>query len=164
MVLAPCTVLTNHETAVRVWLSNLSKKALKSQVNVAANHSYFKRFVGSTKRDHKFGSPDTAVDDLCEFDVWLKKLALAEKKVVSPNPTKPAFSPLPATPAEVAVPKKPPPSKVDHDKIIHLSPDEQAPYKDWWGKYGKSQSGSTPGPTPESKKRSPLEETGWVLF
>lgn len=161
MVLAPSTVLNNHETAVRVWLSNLSKKALKTQVNVAANHTHYKRFVGSIKRDHKFGSPDHAVGDLCEFDVWLKKLALGENRFVSPPPSKPAFSPLPATQASVAASKKPAKDpKDDPEKIIPLTPEQQTPYKEWWGKY---QSG-TPGPTPESKQPPSQKETGQVFF
>lgn len=135
MVLAPSTVLNNHETAVRVWLSNLSKKALKTQVNVA-NHTHYKRFVGSTRRDHKFGSPDHAVDDLCEFDVWLKKLALGENRFVSRPPSKPAFSPLPATQASVAASKKP--AKDDSEKIIPLTPEQQTPYKEWGGNRGIS--------------------------
>ena len=158
MVLAPSTVLNNHETAIRVWLSNLSKKALKTQVNVAANHTHYKRFVGSTRRDHKFGSPDHAVDDLCEFDVWLKKLALGENRFVSPPPSKPAFSPLPATQASVAASKKP--AKDDFEKIVPLTPEQQTPYKEWWGKY---QSG-TPGSTPQSKQPPPLKETGQVFL
>ena len=159
MVLPPSAVLNAHETAVRVWLSNLSKKALKTQVNVAANHAHYKRFVNSTSRCHKFGSPEHAVDDLCEFDVWLKKLALGEKKFVSPPPSKPAFSPLPATPASVAAPKISMPSKADPEKIVHLTPEQQTPYKEWWGKF---QSG-TPGPTPDSKRLPPPKETGLVF-
>ena len=105
-----------------------------------------------------FGSPDHAVDDLCEFDVWLKKLALGENKFVSPPPSKPAFSPLPATQASVAASKKP--AKDDSEKIIPLTPEQQTPYKEWWGKY---QSG-TPGSTPQSKQPPPLKETGQVFF
>ncbi len=134
MAQPPEKVLSEHETTVRSWLMSLSKKDLQIQVNLARDHKEIKKFIG---RDRKFaGAPDAIMDDLCEFDVWLKKLALSESKRLVP-PAKPAFTPLPPKPE--TPPMKPSgkraPKKQDPAELPQLSEADQEQYKDWWGKY-----------------------------
>ena len=136
MAQPPEKVLSEHETTVRSWLMSLSKKDLQLQVNLARDHKEIKKFIGFYGRDRKFaGAPDIIVDDLCEFDVWLKKLALSESKHPVP-PAKPAFTPLdPPKPAPVKPSGKKAPKKPDPAELPQLSEADQELYKDWWGKY-----------------------------
>ena len=159
-------VLDKHETTVREWLGSLSKNALKSQVNIAANHVEFKKFVSMTPNAKKFGKKyETCIDELCQFDVWLKKLALSQ---LMPPPTKPAkvtFSPLPPKPD--AAKYKPVDPK--GSELPELTDAEKASYKQWWGKYhtdGASSPASSggDGSTPECKKRLALSEGGESRF
>lgn len=164
-------VLSAHETTVRSWLMSLSKKDLQLQVNMARDHKQIKKFIGFYGRDRKFaGTPEIIVDDLCEFDVWLKKLALSESKR-PPSPKKPAFTPLPPKPATTAVKPsvKKGAKKPEDTELPKLSEADQELYKDWWGKYQTTpeQSSSpveSPTPTPGGLPYNHWCKCLWELF
>ena len=157
-------VLDQHEATVREWLGSLSKRALKSQINIAANHVEFKKFVSMTPTATKFGAKyATCIDDLCQFDVWLKKLALSQLMPPPKKPAKVTFSPLPPKPD--AAKYKPVDPK---NEIPELTEAEQVPYKQWWGQFKADGSVSPCGgddeSTPSCKKRLSLSEGGGIMF
>ena len=79
--LAPIDVLNNHDKKVRNWLHKLSLKDLTRAAITASNHARFGEYLANMDSTNQvFGKAGHTVDDLCTFDVWLKKLALGERR------------------------------------------------------------------------------------
>ena len=79
--LAPIDVLNNHDKKVRNWLHKLSLKELTRAAITASNHARFGEYLANMDSTNQvFGMAGHTVDDLCTFDVWLKKLALGERR------------------------------------------------------------------------------------
>ena len=128
--LAPIDVLNNHDKKVRNWLHKLSIKDLTRAAITASNHARFGEYLANMDSTNQvFGKAGHTVDDLCTFDVWLKKLALGERRAQTvpglralakspPSTPEPAGgsvaspSPAPAThgsqlPTKTSAPRKP---------------------------------------------------------
>lgn len=69
----PAKVLEEHELVVKRFLEKLTQKDLVRQVVQASKNPLFDDFVQQRGRSQKFGLQGNTIQDICEFDVWLKK-------------------------------------------------------------------------------------------
>ena len=99
-------VLGDHEALVRDWFGKLGQRGLVEHTVRASKHPMFDKYVNSVRVGRKWGLAANTVEDLCEFDVWLKKLAISERK--SPPPvtvTPPSKHEVPAMPPKASSPR-----------------------------------------------------------
>ena len=78
--MAPIDVLNNHDKKVRRWLMKLTLQDLIKQSVKAAKHPKFGAYIKTMDSSNKWGEADENINDLCAFDVWLKKVCLSEKR------------------------------------------------------------------------------------
>ena len=97
----PAKVLEEHELVVKRFLEKLTQKDLVRQVVQASKNPLFDDFVQQRGRSQKFGLQGNTIQDICEFDVWLKKKALSDLMPSMPG----APAPEPATPKQPEAPK-----------------------------------------------------------
>lgn len=166
----PVTVLDDHAKAVRQWLEQLCQKDLLRQTIQASKNPFFDQYQSQKGLT---GKSCGTIAELCEFDVWLKKLALSEKKPAQPanrTPTppahpKPAAAPAPKPHIEPKAPAALPKPKAkpdDGSALPVLTREQQAAYNKYWKKYSNnkqlddaSQSPATTVPSSESHAPSP---------
>ena len=97
----PAKVLEEHELVVKHFLETLTQKDLVRQVVQASKNPLFADFMKQRGRSQKFGLQGNTIQDICEFDVWLKKKALSDLMPSMPG----APAPEPAMPKQPEAPK-----------------------------------------------------------
>ena len=159
----PAKVLEEHELVVKRFLEKLTQKDLVRQVVQASKNPLFDDFVQQRGRSQKFGLQGNTIQDICEFDVWLKKKALSDlmpsmpgapapepatpKQPEAPKATPPKPTPPSAAPKSCAKPAAPPSKTLPPDAILELSPEEKKAYAGFWSKYKPPSPASLYSPT-----------------
>ena len=102
----PFQVMNQHEARIREYFKTLDRKAVVHHLKVAARHPYYQKYLSQCSPSKRFG--EKGIQDVVEYDMWLKKLEIAEKrakagvgKPADPSPPKPADPPIePPKPAD----------------------------------------------------------------
>ena len=181
----PIQILSEHESKVKAWVKTLDGPAVVKNLKVATAHPYYDQFVS---KFHKTNFGAGGRDDLVEFDNWLKKMEISEKRtspsplsVATSEPAEPAkAAPKPArgkgkgsAPAEPGSAKASVPrpdvsddatstSKVPDDALPKLTPDQQNAYKNYWKKFSNPDLGEV-STSPAMPATTPPEGTGTPL-
>ena len=169
--LPPATVLGNHRKTIQTWLGSLSSEDLDGQMEIAQHHESFGDFIEEKfGDDHEFG--EKPVDDLCQFEMWLKKRAYRDmlcakharaKALPTPSATAAPEAPKAEVPKSARAPK--PASRESgkgkgtekSDKFVplELSDAEKEAYGSFWNKFDKkSNSPNTPATTASTSQKS----------
>ena len=89
----PILLLDEHEKRVSDWAGKANPYELNAAVKTAVDHEFFDTFKTSIwdhTEDRKFGT--SPHEDLLQFDMWLKKKEISDKKApaapVTPSPPK----------------------------------------------------------------------------
>ena len=162
----PTVVMQEHESKLKTWCKGQTQKDLMGHMKTISGHAYYNKFM-SRYTNRLFGENGWA--DLVEFDLWLKKCEIFEKRGrARPSPP----SKVTAEPAEPAKPTKPANSS---DSLPTLTPEEKEKYDDYWQQFkpsgevpatspAASPAGSVPSTTtktPDCKRRLDLEQGLW---
>ena len=180
----PAKVLEEHELVVKRFLEKLTQKDLVRQVVQASKNPLFDDFLKQRGRSQKFGLQGNTIQDICEFDVWLKKKALSDlmpsmpgapapepampkqpeapkpatpKQPEAPKATPPKPTPPSAAPKSCAKPSAPPSKTLPPDAILELSPEEKKAYAGFWSKYKPPSSAYSPTSPASTPVASPAE-------
>ena len=121
----PSTILDDHEAKIKPFVENLPQKHLVSVLRTATTHILFEKFMGQLP-NRKFGS--AGAKDLVEFDLWLMKSLISEKKD-SKKETPPATPPVAAKSPPVA--KSAVPSPAPATQLVEMTPEEKAAFEDF---------------------------------
>ena len=171
--LPPATVLGNHRKTIQTWLGSLSPEDLEKQVELAHNHESLEDFMTQKFGDDKeFG--ENPRDDLCKFEMWLKKQAYREMLVAKHEHAKalpkPSATAAPEAPkAEVPKRADPAPKRASRESgkgkgteqsekfvPLELSDAEKEAYGSFWNKFDKKNgSPNTPTTTAPTSQQSP---------
>ena len=173
---SPHEILNDHDLKVKEWVQTLDGPAVVKNLKVATAHPYYEKFL-SQFQERKFGSGGR--DDLVEFDNWLKKMEVSEKRihhsplsVATSEPEEPGRGKgKGSAPAAAPVPAKAVPkpkntddatsaSKVPDEPLPKLTPDQQKAYQNYWKKFSSQNLGA--GSTPPAAT-SPGETSGTSL-
>ena len=121
----PSTILDDHEAKIKPFVENLSQKHLVSVLRTATTHILFEKFMGQLP-NRKFGS--AGAKDLVEFDLWLMKSLISEKKD-SKKDAPPATPPVAAKSPPVA--KSAVPSPAPATELVEMTPEEKAAFEEY---------------------------------
>ena len=122
----PQQVMKDHEALIRGYINKLDRKGVVQHLKIAARHHYFDKFLKQLPPSKRFG--EKGIEDIVEYDLWLKKLEISEKKVCGAKPA-PNTVPVP-TPKQPAVPT---------EKDDEPSPSQKAAYDGFWKKFKQPQ-------------------------
>ena len=122
----PFQVMNEHEARIREYVKTLDRKAVVHHLKVAARHPYFEKYISQCSPSRRFG--EKGIDDVVEYDMWLKKLEIAEKR--SGMKTEPPKNSVPASPP--SEPSKTAEPVDDHEK---QTPAQKEAYTDFWSKF-----------------------------
>lgn len=144
----PHQVMKEHETCIREYIATLDRQGVVKHLKLAARHEYFDKFKTQCSPSKRFG--EKGIEDIVEFDMWLKKLEISEKRASIPKatPTAPV-----TTPSQPAIPND-----------GEVSPAQRAAYDGFWKKFKQPRKPiekvhhfETPAPLEETP--APSEET-----
>lgn len=138
----PKQQVEDHVNTITKWFRRCNSREIMHQVHQVMDHPQFKEFQDSLS--HKFG--DEALNDLVNFDVWLKKKCISARIPSPPAPPASASAAVESASAEstTAEPAAP-------------SPAEVAQYKNYWKQLAVTRG----SPTPKSPSvPSPLPSSG----
>ena len=113
----PFQVMNEHEARIREYFKTLDRKDVVQHLKAAARHPLYQKYLSQCSPSKRFG--EKGVDDVVEYDMWLKKLEIAERRAAAgvgngkdaaePSPPKPVVPPSVKGPAKpVAPPSEPP--------------------------------------------------------
>eukprot|EP00435_Cladocopium_sp_Y103_P060416 s132_g22.t1 len=168
---SPVQILNEHDSKVKKWVKTLDGPSVVKNLKVATSHPYYDKFISQFSKKN-FGAGGR--DDLVEFDSWLKKVEISEKRNTTPSPPSvptPEESPSKDTPPPTvrgkgkgSVPGEPVPktrdesstSKVPDDALPKLTPEQQKAYQTYWKKFSSQNLGSSEekAPRPAIVRRS----------
>ena len=152
---APSQILREHEETIRAFATPLSQKDLTHQLKLACRHDCYVQFIALFP-GRKWG--EKGVEDFVEFELWLKKKEISQKRdemkraAAKTSPAPPAQKTPAPTPAVTAETK----SSGDNGDtgLGTVTPEERKAYKNYWKKF-QAPEATTPSPSSVSGSPSP---------